>query len=313
MVQGVGELLRQIGPVDDILWDGRPPKAEVALLYSKSWPVWKEDDTEHVEHMMAYVALLHAGIPVDVVSDEQVVDGWLDKAGYKALYAVNESIPAAALAAIQKWVEAGGHPWASGWAGMKDEYNAPTDAWNNLLAVQNRSWKVTGDAQRLGEITRPNDWNRPAFAREVAANPASSVPSQYGRGLVQFISRTVGREYRDAARTVKHKLGQAVLYPDDRKRAVYVAFATAAGAKPPARTSVDQLLAWPLWTSNKGVVLLANFTAQPQPNVEVVFTSPVPVSKLRSIRKGDLPFSTHGPQIKTTLSVDDVSDILVIE
>ena len=46
MVQGVGELLRDLGQADDILWTAQPPKAEVALLYSKSWPVWKEDDTE---------------------------------------------------------------------------------------------------------------------------------------------------------------------------------------------------------------------------------------------------------------------------
>ena len=59
--------------------------------------------------------------------------GWLDRGKYKVLYVVNESIPAAALAAIEKWVDRGGRLWASGWAGMKDEYNTPTDAWDSML------------------------------------------------------------------------------------------------------------------------------------------------------------------------------------
>ncbi len=75
MVQGVGELIRDIGRVDEILWESRPPRAQVALLYSKSWPVWKEDDSEQCEQTMVYLALLHAGIPVDIVSDDEVVDG----------------------------------------------------------------------------------------------------------------------------------------------------------------------------------------------------------------------------------------------
>jgi hypothetical protein len=319
MVRGVGELLRDLGQADDILWDGRPPKAEVALLYSKSWPVWKEDDTEHIEQMMAYLALLHAGIPVDIVSDEQVVDGWFDRGKYKVLYVVNESIPAAALAAIEKWVAGGGHLWASGWAGMRDEYNTPTDAWNTMLGVKQRSWHVTGDTKRLGEVLQPADWTRPAFSRvlttAVAAidTPTPGLPVKHGRGLVAIASKTVGKEYRDAARIVKRELGQAVLFADDRKRGVYTEFASAAGVRRPATTSVDQLLAWPLWGKDKGVVLLANYTGQPQPNVEVTFDSPLRVHKLRSLRRGEMAFTNEGGQIRATLSVEDVTDILVVE
>jgi len=319
MVQGVGELLRDVGQVDDLLWEARPPNAEVAILYSKSWPVWKEDDTEQVEQTMAYVALLHAGIPVDIVSDEQVVDGWLDKGKYKALYVVNESIPAAALAAIEKWVTGGGHLWAGGWAGMKDEYNTPTDAWDKMLGVKGRSWKVTGDTKRLGQVLQPADWMRPVFAREMTTTTQAigkampGPPIKHGRGIVEVVSGTVGKEYQDAAKTAKAALGQAVLYAGDQKRAVYARFAIAAGVQRPAVTSVDQLLAWPLWTKERGVVLLANYTGQPQPGVEVTLTSPIGVKKLRSIRKGELKFANAGQEIKATLPVEDVTDILVVE
>ena len=104
MVRGVAELTRDIGAADDVLWEGRAPKAEAALLYSQSWPVWKGDDTEQCEQMMAYVALLHAGVPVDIVSDAEVADGRFAARRYKCLYVVNESVPAAAAAAIERWV-----------------------------------------------------------------------------------------------------------------------------------------------------------------------------------------------------------------
>ncbi|MEO6908159.1 MAG: hypothetical protein ABI210_09745, partial [Abditibacteriaceae bacterium] len=75
MVQGVGELTRDLGAADDLLWAGKPPRAEIALLYSRSWPTWKTDDSEQNEQIMTYLALLHAGVPVDIVSDEDVTSG----------------------------------------------------------------------------------------------------------------------------------------------------------------------------------------------------------------------------------------------
>ena len=228
MVQGVGELLRDIGQVDDILWEARPPNAEVAILYSKSWPVWKEDDTEQVEQTMAYLALLHAGIPVDIVSDEQVVDGWLDKGKYKALYVVNESIPAAALAAIEKWVEGGGHLWASGWAGMKDEYNTPTDAWDKMLGEKERSWKVTGDTKRLGQVLQPADWMRPVFVAGDDDDDSSDRQNNAGTAC-QTRTRHCGGRVRDGRQRVpgcrqdcqRERWGKPSFMPDDQKRGVY--------------------------------------------------------------------------------------------
>jgi hypothetical protein len=319
MAQGVGELLRDIGQVDELLWDGRPPRAEVALLYSKSWPVWKEDDTEQVEQMMTYVALLHAGIPVDIVSDEQVVEGWLDRGKYKVLYVVNESIPAAALATLEKWVEGGGRVWASGWAGMKDEYNTSTQAWNNMLGVKDRSWKTVGDTKRLGEVLKSDDWRRPAFAREVTMEPAAqavgriALARNYGKGVVTIVPRTAGKEYLDSATTAEGKLAKAATFPAGEKRDVFARFAADSAVTVPARTSVGQILAWPLWTKDKGVVLLANFSGKPVENMVVQFRAPMPVSKVRSLRTGEVKFTKDLREYALTLPMGEVTDVLVVE
>lgn len=310
MAQGVAELTRDMGAVDGLLYTGKAPKAQVALLYSKSWPAWKLDDTEQNEQMMAYVALLHAGIPVDLVSDDEIADGRFAAAKYKALYVVNESIPAAALTAINNWVNQGGRLWAAGWSGMRDEYNEPTTAWNDLLEVKARAWEPTGDLKRLGEQIRPDDWRRPIFGRKVTGIDKPIHP--YGKGLVWVLSWATGKTYLDGAQQVKGSLANAVIYPEGPARDVYAKFALDAGVKPPAFTSVSQLLAFPLWSKGAGVVLIANYTGEPAANVTVRFQAPMDVKTVRSLHHGDLLFKRAGGYLECSVPVDDVTDILVV-
>jgi hypothetical protein len=329
MVQGVAELTRDIGAADDILWQGRAPKAEVALLYSQSWPVWKQDDTEQIEQMMAYLALLHAGIPVDIVSDTEIADGRFAARNYKCLYVVNESIPTAAASVIEQWVRNGGHLWASGWAGMTDEYNTPTNRWNDMLFAKSRSWKPAGDLKRLGEEIKPADWKRAHFSRDVSLElidpPTITVPDGaahlnkaythgHGKGVVQVVPYTAGEDYMTAAVEKPATLAKATLFPDDTRRKIYSEFALAAGAQPPATTSINQILAWPLSTQHNGVVLLANYTGEPAENVAVSFISPLPITKATALHAGPLKLShPDADHFEFTLPMKDVTDIITLE
>ena len=311
MVQGVAELTRDMAAVDGLLYAGKAPKAQVALLYSRSWPAWKRDDSEQNELIQAYIALLHAGIPVDIVGDEEIADGRFAKRKYKALYVVNESIPAATLTAIEQWVKKGGKLWATGWAGLRDEYNEPTAAWNGLLNVQERAWKPTGDLEQYGKEIQPADWNRPIFGREVTG--ITSTAHRYGRGRVQVAAIAPGKAYMDGAQQVKGALADAIIFPQGPARDIYVKFALDAGVKPPALTSVNQVLAYPLWSKGAGVVLIANYTGEPAKDaVTVRFQSPVRVKSLRSLRHGAVKFKSKGGYIECSLPVDDVTDILVV-
>jgi hypothetical protein len=328
MVRGVAELTRELGAVDDILWEGRAPQARVALLYSQSWPVWKKDDTEQIEQVMSYLALLHASIPVDIVSDTEVADGRFAARNYQCLYVVNESIPSAAAAAIERWVKSGGHLWASGWAGMTDEYNTPTDRWNEMLGVKSRSWKSAGDLKRLGEQIKPDDWKRAIIGREVSLDNTAadidfgdhadralkSIRGVYGLGSFLLVPHTVGKDYMDAAKEKPSSLAKATLFPDDQHRAIFTDFALASGAQPPAVTSTNQILAFPLWTQTKGVILLANYAGHPADAVKVTFTSPLPITKAAALHAGPLPLTHPDPDhFQLTLPMNDVTDIITLE
>jgi hypothetical protein len=339
MVQGVAELSRDIGRADTILWEGHPPKAKVALLYTKSWPVWKEDDTEQVEFMMTYLALLHAGIPVDIVSDEQVADGRFAKSGYQVLYVVNESVPAKAAAAIDAWVKGGGKLWAEGWAGARDEYNTPTDAWDAMLGFEGRTWKPVGDLKRYGELTNYADERRPYFSRQCMSMDDKAIARMkklfsqpdpkpedqtaltpvrlYGRhayykGLVQWVPWTAGKDYIDGSKVVDGSCAKgAVIYPSDGRREVITGFAREA-VTPPATTSANQVLAYPLWSKTQGVILIANYTGNPAEGVVVTFQAPVMVKSVTSLRSGKLKFTRRGNRIACTMPVHDVTDMLLI-
>ncbi len=330
MVQGVAELTRDLGAADDLLWDGHAPPAQVALLYSQSWPVWKTDDTEQNELEMTYLALLHAGLPVDIVSDTEVADGRFASRRYKAIYVVNESVPARAADEIERWVKSGGHLWASGWAGMTDEYNTPTDRWNTMLGVKSRSWKPTGDLGRFGQPIDPADWKRPIFGREVTrvdaeplemAKPIAThnaehhtIVLNYGKGTVQIVPRTVGKDYMDGAKEIQASLAKATIFPDDTRREIISDFAVESGAVPPATTSHNQILAWPLWSQPGGVILLANYTGAPTAELHVSFTLPMPVSKVRSLKSGELNFKqSPDGSVVVSLPMKDVTDILIAQ
>jgi hypothetical protein len=337
MVRGVAELSRDIGRADNILWDARPPKAQVALLYPKSWPVWKEDDTEQIELMMTYLALLHAGIPVDIVVDEEVADGRFAKGGYQVLYVVHESVPARAAVAIEDWVKKGGRLWAAGWAATRDEYNTPTNAWDAMLGTGPRAWQPAGDLKRFGEMIQYADHLRPFFSRHSAllpadakamagmkylkhtevvvpegATPARAYRRLYGRGQVQVVPWTAGKDYIDGHRMVDGEIAKgAVLYPDDARRDIIAGFAREA-VQPPATTSGSQILAMPLWTKAQGVILIANYTGNPAEKVKVTFQAPVKVNSVTSLRAGQLPFTRKGNRIECTLPVRDVTDMLIV-
>ncbi|MHB0937288.1 MAG: hypothetical protein ACYDCO_21435 [Armatimonadota bacterium] len=337
MVQGVAELSRDIGRADNILWEAHPPKAKVALLYAKSWPVWKEDDTEQIELMMTYLALLHAGIPVDIVSDEMVANGRLKQGGYQCLYAVNESISAQALTAIDAWVKTGGRLWMAGWAGAKDEYNTPTDAWNAMLGITERSWKPVGDLKRYGDLIGYADHRRPYFSRHCTMAtaegqgipgahylkpnaivtpdgeaPAMAYERQYGKGLVQVITWTAGKDYLDGSKVVDGTLAKgAIIYPVSVRRDIITGLAWNT-VQQPATTSVSQILAMPLWSKTQGAILIANYTGNPAEKVTVTFRSPVKVKSVTSLRAGKLAVKRRGGVFECTLPVKDVTDILLI-
>ncbi len=130
------EITRELGAVEDWLATAAPAPARVALLYSSSSDIWTMWDNLAFgfDRMHTWLALAHAQIPVDILSERDVADG--DLARYTVCYLSGPNLTRAAAAELRAWVEAGGTLWLTAGAASRDEYNRPLDELAPILPAQ---------------------------------------------------------------------------------------------------------------------------------------------------------------------------------
>ena len=142
MYPAVAEICHEIGAAEDVLIDAVPRPAQTAIIYSVPYDIWNVsgDNGQGHERMMTYLALRHAQVAVDVLSDEDVSDGFL--APYKVGYLFGEQISRQAIQPLATWVKGGGTLVLSPGAGSRDELNQPTDALDTALGISREPMNV---------------------------------------------------------------------------------------------------------------------------------------------------------------------------
>ena len=100
----LARLNRDAAAVEDIIVGGHVLPAQVALVYPNSCVLW--DRSAYLDGLALYLAHLHSGIPMDILSEQDVVDGY--GKGYQVLYLVGANIRRDALKAIEKYLNEGG-------------------------------------------------------------------------------------------------------------------------------------------------------------------------------------------------------------
>jgi hypothetical protein len=152
MYPAIRRVIGDIGQVDARLWAARVRPAEAAILLSKANDVWdnedllsdpKQEKTDNLYHSNynvdnnerkgVWMALRHAQMPVDLISDDDVIEGRLER--YKVLYLVGPEIQAGAAPEIASWVAKGGVLFASGGAGLLDEYRQRLEPMHELYGI----------------------------------------------------------------------------------------------------------------------------------------------------------------------------------
>ncbi len=118
-------LTREVGAVEDMLLTAMPAPAKVALLYSSASDIWTlhENLAYGFDRMHTWLALTHAQVPVDIVSEPQAAAGLLD--AYQVCYLCGPNLTRAAAEKVGQWVQRGGTLWLSAGAATFDEYNRP--------------------------------------------------------------------------------------------------------------------------------------------------------------------------------------------
>ena len=127
-----------------------PPPAEVAILYSSSSDIWTVDENSAsgFNRMHTWMALTHAQIPVDFVSEKQAAAGALDK--YRVCYLSGPNLTRDAAQQVAAWVRRGGTLVADATAASYDEYNRPLQTLSELFPAKRGDTAVLQTFLRSG-------------------------------------------------------------------------------------------------------------------------------------------------------------------
>lgn len=216
----------------------RPRKAAL-LIAASSDTMQKKGLFFLAERQALYLALAHDGLPVDVVSEEEIEqDGILKH--YVLLYVIDPNVREATQRKIAEWVKAGGTLYVGPGGAEWNEYNQPCTILNEALGVKSRAlatqpewlkwasafygWQpVKFQYQQLDMLTADHPLlggklSLPAWGVKLDMTPSTAkVIGTYGDGKPALLLNQYGKGRALLAGAL---VGEAYVrqhYPQDRK------------------------------------------------------------------------------------------------
>lgn len=145
------------GLFEDYVMDGKVRQAKVALLLSSVDDIMTGVNNmsfamHNNERKAIYYALRHAQVPVDFLSEDDVIDGLAKD--YQVIYLTQQWLHSKAVRALVDWVKKGGTLVALCGGGFFDEFNKPNHDANVLYGVKTQ--KLDRDPDLLKYIMEEN-------------------------------------------------------------------------------------------------------------------------------------------------------------
>jgi hypothetical protein len=313
---GMVRLSRQRAFAERILVPGKPRATRVALLYSISSDLWQPFGYIHMlERRMLYLALTHEQFGVDMLTEEDILDGRLRD--YDVLYTADPCLRQDAMDRIRGWVRGGGFLVGTCAAGSRNEFNEPVPGLGPLFGLstvrqpepQKGPFHIRAGLNLIPDLDRypllPALSNTPAAgalgvrvsvvpeyrARIVSAftnGEPAVVARDYWRGGTLYIASCPGLAYGKAAGFVPRELKEQ--WPADL-RAFLTAPARFKGGLRRAELSVP-VIETGVYDAPAGTALvLANFTYAPVTNLAVRLRLPFKPGTVKSAEAGAIPFA----------------------
>ncbi|MCI0699553.1 MAG: hypothetical protein L0241_00510 [Planctomycetia bacterium] len=131
MWKEVHKCTHEIGIFEDYIMDGKVRPAKVGLLLSSTDEILTGVNNfslalHNNERKALYCALRHSQIPVDFLSEDDVIDGRAKD--YKLIYVTQQYLHSKCIDALQKWCEAGGTVVAMTGGGFFNEFQKENPA-----------------------------------------------------------------------------------------------------------------------------------------------------------------------------------------
>ena len=212
LLERVARAARFLGRGEDWLYGARLATApEVAFVSPRSSEIWGRADglggAAFENAKWVYLALAHAHVPVDILSEAQLAEGKL--ARYKVIYVPGTHLRRDAAGAVREWVAAGGSLWTDAFGLARDEANQPATALAEVLGLGARKLETWGgvDGYRATGLTPLTETNAPPGAR--FAWNSGDIQAAIGRESLDAKSAEVLVRFADQKPAVtRHRFGK---------------------------------------------------------------------------------------------------------
>jgi hypothetical protein len=339
----VVEAHRLLGAAEQLLWPGKRPRPEVAILAPRSAQLWDakgmriakgiSDATnthlnrETVDYLAEvfdlYLALQHANIPADFVEEEDLSAEGLKP--YKVLYVTEPNVPEEGQRGLAAWVKGGGTLVTVSGAGARDRYDEPCDILAELGGVreQSRERLLVADAKELKAVGEGKGIcgaftavgvrgvvkeHQGDIVGEFADGAPAVLRRSTGKGRVVHFAFLPGLGYWKSAAATKDRLPAG--FSESQRRWV-VWPAELAGVKPPVVTD-RPLVEAPLLLSEQGAAMtLLNWTGERLEKVDVTAHVPFAVRTVRSVKQGPLTFEKAEGGVRFALPLGAADVVLL--
>lgn len=229
----IADVSRRVKKFEPLIAKALPRPAKVALLVATTSDVMQKDGLYFCpERQNLFVALQHAGIPVEVVSEQDIL---LDERlkDYSLLLVSDPQVRGDVQQKIVDWVKNGGHLWASVGALSSDESNQASRALDKVFGVDDRKVVFQNGGIQLSQGAWSNAVSKfnyqkidalktsaaffgkeievPAFGAKLQSSPttaqvvgayAEGKPAvflnKYGKGEAMLVGALVGEAYVNA-------------------------------------------------------------------------------------------------------------------
>lgn len=317
-----------IAKAESLLWPGRKPAAQVAILQPSSSGVW---DGLHIptgspvvgvtntnpngstldymaEEYDEYLALEMSDVPVDFVSESELADGTLDK--YKVLYITEPDIPGKDQRAVAQWVKNGGTLVMVPGAAQANRYDEPAHILTALAGnppdhqreyVRNlREFEQVATLENVPIFGEPPD---PAHGGVSLASFDDHSPAisehNIGRGHVINYSWFPGLAY--AHRAFSSPSGFDPDANAELLRKLILKPVRIAGISPPVQVNVPYVETPVLESPEGAAVTLLNWTGHDLQSVKLKVRVPFHIASVISVTHGKIALHRQGNRVTFSL------------
>jgi hypothetical protein len=329
----IRKLVRDVGVADEIIWTGRVRPARVAILLSHATDIYEDargSSIYNFERKNLYLALRHAGIAVDFITEEDVCEGGLDD---HALYVCGDHMLRKCAEAIARWVSNGGQLFSVAGGGFLDEFNQPLDVLKPVYGIAEQKLELTEKhlfAKEGLAWIKPLESKLPfpaLIARQtfttsnISSDLSAMFAHPYGKGAATIIGTFPGSAYVQAAMpkrpydrgTSDENFNHFIPTQfDTNVQQLIVAPVIAAKVQQDVRLSHGLIDATPIDSAAGHAIPLANYSGKRIPRLTVTVSGCNEIRTVTSARRGRLSFQVTTNGVSITLPLD-VADLIVLK